>query len=641
MEQGNSRQLFIHLIKDTLKARGAKVEQQQVQEFLEFVERLCPWFSKHRTLDADTWRRIGVKIQQHSNKHEPGKISVGAPSLWALIQDSLGLRPEGQKVFPPETVNSETKPSAPLEPLDADAFTELLDRDRFDPVEAEFEEEPTGYSNEKFSPPQIQTVNVKGQKPGDEIEEELKDLRGLVVSLSQKLESLQVSSQEGTPLPTVRAGLGPPGGPSVVQRLPRVWQALTVSHMSPLQASIKEAASRGEDVQGFQMFQVIEQRDAQGNVILVHVPILFKQLKELKMACSLYGPTAPFTTGLLEDIAIMILTPEDWKLIARACLSKKHYLLWKSEFMKQCKATAERNRTQQSSITFDMLAGEGVYQTTDKQLDFDPAVYAQVDRAAKMAWNRLPPTGTHTVHLSKIRQGPDELFQDFVSRLTEATSRLIGITEDRFIKVLAYENANAVCQAALRPHRTKGTISDYIRLCSDIGPSYTQGLAMAAALQGKTVKDILFQQRNQGLRQGRAVGSSGSCFGCGRVGHKVKQCPDERKRVGTKKEPGLCPKCKRGKHWANECRSKKDAHGNPLPGRGQRGLPQGPRSLVGGADNYPEACEQAGLEYMNNSGSITLEIPAVIAVTVMAVRPKSHLTQPSSCNWVCAMLVAA
>lgn len=34
MEQGNSRQLFIHLIKDILKARGAKVEQQQVQEFL-------------------------------------------------------------------------------------------------------------------------------------------------------------------------------------------------------------------------------------------------------------------------------------------------------------------------------------------------------------------------------------------------------------------------------------------------------------------------------------------------------------------------------------------------------------------------------------------------------------------------------
>lgn len=45
----------------------------------------------------------------------------------------------------------------------------------------------------------------------------------------------------------------------MVQRLPRIWQALAVSHVSPLQASVTEAASRGEDVQGFQMFQVIEQ----------------------------------------------------------------------------------------------------------------------------------------------------------------------------------------------------------------------------------------------------------------------------------------------------------------------------------------------------------------------------------------------
>lgn len=260
MVRGNSRQLFIHLIEDILKARGAKVEQQQVQRFLEFVERVCPWFSKHRTLDADTWRRIGVKIQQHSNKNGPGKVPVGALSLWALIQDSLDLHPEGQKVFPPETVKSETKPSAPLEePLGADTFTELLHDDLFDPVAAAFEEEATGYSNEKFSPPQLQTVNVKGQKPGDEVKEELKGLRDLVVSLSQKLESLQVSSsRKGTALPIV-AGLDPPGGPSMVQRLPRIWQALAVSHVSPLQASVTEAASRGEDVQGFQMFQVIEQ----------------------------------------------------------------------------------------------------------------------------------------------------------------------------------------------------------------------------------------------------------------------------------------------------------------------------------------------------------------------------------------------
>ena len=54
-----------------------------------------------------------------------------------------------------------------------------------------------------------------------------------------------------------------------------------------------------------------------------------------------------------------------------------------------------------------------------------------------------------------------------------------------------YENANAAYQAALRPFRKKDNISDYIHLCSNTGPSYSQGLAMAATSQGKIVKDVL------------------------------------------------------------------------------------------------------------------------------------------------------
>lgn len=37
MGQGNGSQMFVHLPKDILKARGAEVEQQEVQTFLEFV----------------------------------------------------------------------------------------------------------------------------------------------------------------------------------------------------------------------------------------------------------------------------------------------------------------------------------------------------------------------------------------------------------------------------------------------------------------------------------------------------------------------------------------------------------------------------------------------------------------------------
>ena len=41
---------------------------------------------------------------------------------------------------------------------------------------------------------------------------------------------------------------------------------------------------------------------------------------------------------------------------------------------------------------------------------------------------------------------------------------------------------NSACQAALRPYRKKGGLADYIWICADIGPSYMQGLTIAAAL---------------------------------------------------------------------------------------------------------------------------------------------------------------
>ena len=92
------------------------------------------------------------------------------------------------------------------------------------------------------------------------------------------------------------------------------------------------------------------------------------------------------------------------------------------------------------------------------------AAYVQINAAAKKAWNRLQSSKEQTKELSSIRQEPDELFQDFVSRLTQASNRLIGDTEaGQFIaKQLAFENTNAICKAALRPFRKQGNITDYI-----------------------------------------------------------------------------------------------------------------------------------------------------------------------------------
>lgn len=42
-----------------------------------------------------------------------------------------------------------------------------------------------------------------------------------------------------------------------------------------------------------------------------------------------------------------------------------------------------------------MLAGEGIYQETGQQLNYDVAVYAQISAAAKKAWNKFPSSGKY------------------------------------------------------------------------------------------------------------------------------------------------------------------------------------------------------------------------------------------------------
>lgn len=56
--------------------------------------------------------------------------------------------------------------------------------------------------------------------------------------------------------------------------------------------------------------------------------------------------------------------------------------MWKTEFTEQCQATAERNRTQQISISYEMLAP---YTEANQQLEYDTVAYVQISTVAKNA----------------------------------------------------------------------------------------------------------------------------------------------------------------------------------------------------------------------------------------------------------------
>lgn len=100
----------------------------------------------------------------------------------------------------------------------------------------------------------------------------------------------------------------------------------------------------------------------------------FKHFKDLKTAVTTYGPTAPYTPAILESLSDRWLTPNDWLTLARATLSGGDYVLWRTEFVENCRETAQRNseNRESRSWTRDKLLGRPPYDTNEVQTALPP-----------------------------------------------------------------------------------------------------------------------------------------------------------------------------------------------------------------------------------------------------------------------------
>ncbi|KAL6084625.1 hypothetical protein STEG23_004767 [Scotinomys teguina] len=92
----------------------------------------------------------------------------------------------------------------------------------------------------------------------------------------------------------------------------------------------------------FQAFPVQEVVNAQGQRVREHVPLTFKDLKQLKEAVSSYRPLTPFTLAIFESYQSSYLTPSDWMQLCRATLTAGDYLIWRSEYHERCKKKKKR-----------------------------------------------------------------------------------------------------------------------------------------------------------------------------------------------------------------------------------------------------------------------------------------------------------
>ena len=140
-------------------------------------------------------------------------------------------------------------------------------------------------------------------------------------------------------------------------------------------------------------------------------------------------------------------------------------------------------------------------------------LHEQLKTVALEAWDRITPQGEPTGSYTKILQGPNEMYADFLARLqTDISRTVIGEEAKRQLeKLLAYENANQECQKPIAPICETGTIIDYLKACRNLGLK-TQKMQMLA------------ETMIAALRKGNE-----GCFTCGNKNQLKRDCPKKAK----------------------------------------------------------------------------------------------------------------
>ncbi|XP_044541053.1 endogenous retrovirus group K member 8 Gag polyprotein-like, partial [Gracilinanus agilis] len=486
----SSHTSYIRSLKSLVHRQGYRVPEAKLQALFKVILKCDPKLLEIEVLNVQQWDQLGQTLKKAQEKGL--RVASSVWLTWKVVRTALEAETIQESLSQPASLldippNPSSVYLAPPIPLTTPSAAQPLQTFPHSQPPPPLKPSRSDGNNQATPPLSLPILPPPFEDVGDSSIPEDNPLTD-VLEIPPNPSPPPVNSDrtKSYPTQTTTSRPPPPQPPPRTHRIVTVKQAIA-------SAPIEDAV----DVLACPVL-LRENPDNQDEVLAEHKIFDFKTLKTLRDSVVQNGNTAPFTLALIKNISQQLLTPEDWYTLARSTLNGGDYLNWRLYFQDLSKEQAKANERAGIDISYEQLIGEGEFHTLRMQLAYTEQAYNQISVAAERAWQSLPAKDNAPSSLAEIKQRPTEHFSDFIDRLSTAIKRRVSDPEsgEILLKDLAYTNANADAKKAMAPFKSTGTVSDFLRVCQDIGTIEH--------------KNLMAAQMNQ---------IKGPCFACGRSGH--------------------------------------------------------------------------------------------------------------------------